>query len=421
MKLSIVIPTYNEGGNILPLIRKIREVIPKRIKYEILVVDGHSKDNTRENALLGRAKVIVQKAKGFGGALREGFAKAKGEYVITLDSDFSHDPKFMLDFIKNAGTADVLIASRYIEHGTAKLPFYRRLLSKFLNNTFAMILSMPFKDMSSGYRMYKKEVLNEIVTTGTDFNVLQEILIQAYSRGFKIKEIPFNFEERKEGKSKLKLLQFGISYSKTLYNLWRLRNSATAVDYDARAYNSIILLQRYWQRKRYQIVMGMIEKGKKVLDIGSGSSKIIQNLQNATALDISKAKLRFLKNNYGINTVNASVSKIPFKNETFDTVIFSNVIEHLEKSVDALALKEIRRVLKKKGVLIIATPNYGLFVWPLVEFFYSRILSEGYAKEHINPYTLHGLKQRLAREGFRVLGKKEILRAEVILKCQKEQ
>jgi len=96
VKLSIVIPALNEEGNVVELITALHKVVSSIYpEYEILLVDGGSVDNTRDVAKRLKAKVTVQKGRGFGEALREGFDAAQGEHILTLDADLSHSPTFI--------------------------------------------------------------------------------------------------------------------------------------------------------------------------------------------------------------------------------------------------------------------------------------------------------------------------------------
>lgn len=417
-EISIVLPTYNEEGNVSELIARLNKVLnPLTKNYEIIVIDGYSKDSTVKEAKAAGAKVFLQKEKGYGAALKEGFDIAKGDYVITMDADLSHDPIFIKEMWKKRHSYDLIIASRNIKGGKADMPMTRRFLSKFLNLFFSYMLSTPVKDLSSGYRMYKKEVLDEIKIIGKDFNVLQEILVRAYSAGFMIAEIPFHYKPRKAGKTKAQLFKFFMSYLKTLKRLWSLRNSIESADYDERAYYSKIPLQRYWQRKRYKLVMNFLSKddksGKnKVLDIGCGSSKIIQNLPEAIGLDKDQKKLRYLRKT-NKHLVNASVNDLPFKDKSFDTIICSQVIEHIK--IDNKTFSEMDRVLKNNGKLIIGTPDYSTKSWRFWEWIYGKVLSKAYADEHITHYTKKSLDIKLREHGFNPIKTKYVCGAEMII------
>lgn len=226
LEVSVVIPAYDEGANISMLISEVKKVLDKNnICFEIMVIDANSNDDTAERAREVGAKVFVQKQPGYGMALKEGFDKAKGKYIITMDADLSHDPLFIDEMIKIYKAADIIIASRYIPGGSADMSSFRRFLSILLNRMFCFILSLPYRDISSGYRFYNRKVLDRVTITGRDFDVLEEILIKAHQQGFRIVEVPFHYKPRVHGKSHVKLFHFGLSFSKTLWKMWRLRRN----------------------------------------------------------------------------------------------------------------------------------------------------------------------------------------------------
>src|SRR5207253_815801 len=253
--LSLILPALNEAQNldrVLPELKKALAALGPT--HEVIVVDGGSTDGTQEIVRKHEVRLVTQKLPGFGGAYRAGFEQARGEYVLTLDADGSHDPAFLGDLWKARGDGDVVIASRYVPGGTADMPAWRRLLSRILNITFRRGLSLPVNDLSSGFRLYRRTVLRELKLTATDFDVLEEILIRALAAGYRVVEVPFRYRARVAGRSHARLVKFALSYLRTFTAMWRLRNSIASSDYDARAYDSIIPLQRYWQRRRYATI-----------------------------------------------------------------------------------------------------------------------------------------------------------------------
>lgn len=191
MQLSILIPTLNEKENILALIPAIRRVLSDiTLDYEIIVVDGGSTDGTEKAALSLGAQVIRQVRKGYGGALLDGFNKARGKYMLTLDADMSHNPEFIRFMWEKRNLAEIIIASRYIPGGAAIMPVSRKVLSIILNIVFSRILSLPIKDLSSGFRFYNKHILDRMKLEGENFEILEEILIKCYAAGYKVMEIP---------------------------------------------------------------------------------------------------------------------------------------------------------------------------------------------------------------------------------------
>lgn len=412
-ELSIIIPCLNEEKNLEELLPLIMEFVGDLVTYEILVVDGGSQDETMQVADRLGATAILQEGKGYGNALKTGFARAKGEYVLTMDGDLSHHPSLIPNMIKRRTEADVLIASRFIRHGHSRAPLARKLMSQVLIQTFKFVVTLPFEDVSSGFRIYRKNVLDSIEIELVNYNVLQEILLKIYVQGYHIKEIPFHYKPRHEGRSKARVFKFGLEFFRYLPKAWRLRNSIKSADYDERAFHSRHPLQKYWQRKRYEIIVDAVGNAKNILDIGSGSSMIMEALPHSVSLDILSNRLRYKNQNFRRYAVQGTVFSLPFDDDEFDCVIFSQVIEHLPK--DDTILDECVRIIKPGGKLIFGTPDYGGWQWPFFEKLYSIVHPIGYVEEHITHYTLQDCLQELEKRGLTVEYYKYILKAELII------
>src|SRR5467141_3253196 len=415
--LSLILPALNEAQNldrVLPELKKALTTLGPT--NEIIVVDGGSTDGTPEIARKHEVRLVSQKLPGFGGAYRAGFEQARGEYVLTLDADGSHDPAFLGDLWKARGEGDVVIASRYVPGGTAEMPAWRRLLSRVLNITFGRGLSLPVHDLSSGFRLYRGAILRELELKATDFDVLEEILIRALAAGYRVHEVPFLYRARVAGRSHARLLRFAISYLRTFVAMWRLRNSIASSDYDGRAYDSIIPLQRYWQRGRYRAITRLAGGFHQVLDVGCGSSRIIGAIPGMIGLDIQLHKLRYARR-YGNALVHGSIFELPFADESFDCVICSEVIEHIpaqEKPFD-----ELSRVLRTGGRLILGTPDYDRWRWRTLEWLYGRLSPGGYADEHITHYTRANLGPYLQGKGFAIEAVEYVGGSEMIFSLKK--
>jgi ubiquinone/menaquinone biosynthesis C-methylase UbiE len=284
-----------------------------------------------------------------------------------------------------------------------------------LNASFSFLLSLKIKDLSSNFRMYKKEVLDSFQTSGRNFDIIEEILLKVYCKGWQILEVPFNYQPRRYGRSHIKLIQLARDYLKTLLRMWYLRNSIYSADYDYRAFYSRIFLQRFWQRKRYDIILNFFDKKNIFLDVGCGSSKIISDNPDAIALDLSLDKLRYLRTQNN-RLVNANADNLPFKDVSFDCVVCSQVIEHV---ANPNIFRQMHRVLRKNGLLIIGTPDYGKLAWRVIECLYSVIHKGGYADQHITHYTHKSLKNILETVGFDILDYAYICNAELVIKAKK--
>ena len=213
MRSVVVLPTYNEAGNIDAMLRAIRDAAPTT---DILVVDDNSPDGTGRLAEetgddIGRIDVLHRPGKeGLGSAYREGFGKVLGSYdvVVSMDADFSHDPRQIVDFIAEVERgADLVIGSRYVAGGgTADWPLRRRLLSRWGNAYTRTVLRVPARDCTSGYRAYRAEALHAIDPTSTSaegYAFLTELVRRMARRGAVVVEVPITFRDRTNGTSKM--------------------------------------------------------------------------------------------------------------------------------------------------------------------------------------------------------------------------
>jgi len=415
--VAVVIPAWNERENLELLLPALKEVIEALGGTAVIVVvDGGSTDGTREAAERRGARVVAQQERGYGGALLAGFAATTAPYIVTMDADLSHRPAFLQEFWKRRGEAELLIASRFVPEGRAEMSWFRRLMSHILNRTYRRVLSLPFHDLSSGFRMYRRDVLAGLSIQARDFDVLEEILIRVFTGGWQIQEVPFHYLARGSGRSHTRLFRFGWAFLKTLVRMWRLRNSVASADYDSRAYDSPIWLQRYWQRTRHRIILGYLERRDGILDIGCGSSRIILDLPAAVGMDILQNKLRWLRPRHRL-LVRGSCERLPFRDGRFAAVINSEVIEHVP---DAPAIwTEMWRVLRPGGTLILGTPDYGRWLWWVLEWIYGKILPGAYAKEHITHFTRQELARRLRDAGYEVVDCRYVGFCEMIFKARK--
>lgn len=224
MDLSVVIATWNEAANLPPLLAELRAALaPHGLEYEVIVVDGGSSDGTEEVARSLGCEAFRQTAPGFGGAVREGLARARGDFILTLDADLSHPPTFFAEMWQRREEADLVIASRYVLGGSADMPRLRAFLSRVLNRTFAEVLAIPLGDLSSGYRLYRRSAVRAFETRARDFNVLQELLTGIVARGGRVVEVPFHYRPRVHGSSHARIWKFGLSYLRSLWHLFFLR------------------------------------------------------------------------------------------------------------------------------------------------------------------------------------------------------
>jgi dolichol-phosphate mannosyltransferase len=416
--LTVLVPVLNERENVEQLLPRTAAVLTALgCTYELLVVDGGSTDGTEDAARAAGARVLRQTLPGFGGAVREGLAAATGRYILTLDADLSHDPDFIVKLWRARETADVLIASRYVKGGVAYMPSHRLILSKILNGFFARGLSLPVRDLSSGFRLYRAAAVQALELEGVKFEVLEEILVKAHAEGWRIAEIPFTYYPREHGTSHARIVPFGMALLRAFMSLWQLRNSIDSADYDERAFYSLIPLQRWWQRRRHKIICAWTRGAGKTLDVGCGSSIILQSINDVVGLDVRLNKLRYMRR-YGVPLVQGSVFALPVRDQTFDCVVCSQVIEHIP--YDDAIFAELRRVLRPGGLLVLGTPDYATIGWRTIEPLYGFFAPGGYKDEHITHYTKDGLELLCREWGFTLVDVAYVFRSELILALRKE-
>ncbi len=415
--LAIVIPAWNESDNLELLLPALKETIASLgLTAEIVVVDGGSHDRTHDVAKRRGARVVLQQERGYGEALLAGLAATTASYIVTMDADLSHRPVFLEEFWRRRDEAEVLIASRYVAGGQADMGRFRWLLSHMLNRTYSRVLSLPLRDLSSGFRMYRRDVLAGLKLHARDFDVLEEILIRIHAEGWRIQEVPFHYMARSAGRSHVRLFKFGWAFLKTLVRMWRLRNSVASADYDFRAFDSPIWLQRYWQRTRHRLILGYLERRDGILDIGCGSSRIILDLPAAVGMDILQNKLRWLRSRHRL-LVRGSCDRLPFRDGSFAAVINSEVIEHVPDAPEVLT--EMWRVLRPGGILILGTPDYGRWLWWVLEWVYGKVLPGAYAHQHVTHFTHKELAGQLRAAGYEILACQYVGFCEMIFKARK--
>ncbi len=212
-RVLTIIPTYNEAENIAPLVESLRAL---DLGLHILIVDDNSPDGTGSIAdrlmrTYGTVHVIHRPTKlGLGTAYTTGFLFAlEGGFdrVVTMDADFSHNPRYLPSLIKLTDQADVAVGSRYVPGGGVRLwGFNRRLLSRGANLFARWLLNLKVNDCTAGFRCYRREVLQAVDPTSIQadgYSYLIEMLWRVLQAGFTVVETPIMFTDRRRGASKI--------------------------------------------------------------------------------------------------------------------------------------------------------------------------------------------------------------------------
>lgn len=214
-KVLIIIPTYNEAENVIKIIQEILKFSDEYFLFNVLIVDDNSPDGTaklvedfkNDNVFLIRR----EKKLGLGTAYVEGFKFAiqkEYDFVFEMDADFSHDPKYIPEFIQNIENGfDLVIGSRYVNGiSVINWPIGRLMLSYLANIYTRVVTGLKVHDTTAGFMCYRVEKLKQIdldkvKSNGYSFQI--EMKYKFFKKGFKILEIPILFVERRAGVSKM--------------------------------------------------------------------------------------------------------------------------------------------------------------------------------------------------------------------------
>ena len=261
--VSIIIPTYNESRNILDLIRSIKSGIDDHFSTEVIIVDDNSPDKTARiveefaysinkqkdyHQQYGSKKVDVQQIfsvrvicreskNGLVSAVLEGVKNSLGNYILILDADFSHPPNLiarMIQELSDSDDLDMVIASRYAREGKIQGWSYRRRLISFGATKIARY-GLGIKNTSdpmSGFFAFKRRVINNIYFDAIGYKILIEILVKSKITDIKILDIPYTFQDRRDGKSKLDsktILQYPKACGRLLQYKVRNKSSVSSI------------------------------------------------------------------------------------------------------------------------------------------------------------------------------------------------
>lgn len=223
MKLSIVIPAYNEEGSIEETLRTLYTKLKnEQIEHEILVVNDNSKDNTllKLNTIKDSIPTLVvhtnQGPNGFGNAIRYGLDKYTGECVAIMMADLSDDPNDLVVFYRrlSIGDIDCVFGSRFIRGGgLVDYPFVKLIINRIANLIIQIVIGIKYNDSTNAFKLYKRNVINGISPLlAPHFNLTIELSLKSIIRGYSYVVIPNKWYNRKEGVSKLKIKEMGSRY-----------------------------------------------------------------------------------------------------------------------------------------------------------------------------------------------------------------
>ncbi|HYG75590.1 MAG TPA: bifunctional glycosyltransferase/class I SAM-dependent methyltransferase [Planctomycetota bacterium] len=407
MKLSVLIPVFNERYLVAELVRRVLAApLPAAMSRELVIVDDGSTDGTREILeQLARENpdtihfIKHSKNAGKGAAVRTAIAAATGEISIFQDADLEYDPQ---DYVKILGPllqghADVVYGSRFLSGERRRvLYFWHSFGNRVLTTLSNIFTDLNLTDMETGYKAFRTSVLKSIPIRCRGFGLEPEITAKIAKRGLRIYEVPISYDGRTYLEGKKITWKDGIRALGVIVKYWLIDDL-----YDEKSGHEILAsISKATRFNRWMADTAVRPfMGHRVLEIGAGIGNMTLQLlprERYIASEMDPLHLEVLDSLKQRNTSLEAVSIDAEKAEQFapyagqvDTVVCLNVLEHIPDS--AAALKNMYDVLEPGGRAIILVPQGPWLYCPLDK-----------ALEHVKRYTPQQLNEALKAAGFEV-------------------
>jgi glycosyltransferase involved in cell wall biosynthesis len=200
MKLSVIIPVYNEVESIQTILKRVQDT---KLVHEIVIVDDGSKDGTRDvlkdlDGKDGLRVILHEKNQGKGAAVRTGMSAAKGDVLLIQDADLEYDPRDYPELLKpiKEGLADVVYGSRFLGRAHRVTMFWHMVANKSLTLLTNVLYDTILTDMETGYKVFRREVIEGMVIRANSFNFEPEFTAKILKRKYRIFEVPITFNPR---------------------------------------------------------------------------------------------------------------------------------------------------------------------------------------------------------------------------------
>ena len=403
MKLTIVIPAYNEAATIREIVRRVQATPWEK---EIIVVDDGSTDGTRDilaslEASIEQPNLRVlfhERNQGKGGAVQTGFAAATGDFVIVQDADLEYDPRDYETLLGPliSGDADAVFGSRFKGPVVRVNSFWHAVGNKLLTLLSNMTTDLNLSDIEGGLKAYRTDLVRRLRLESRGFEVEPELVAKIARMGSRVYEVPISYHGRTYAEGKKINWRDGFKALKTIAKYGLLPEKAPTSDSLTTSLKTMESLANYndwlWQQIAPYV-------GERVLEAGCGPGAITKYLLRAklvVACDYDRQYVAGLERQYGdqpgfrVRLVDlAAPDWDGLERERFDTIVCMNVLEHLRD--DALTLRRFADVLDPGGRLILLVPAN--------RWLYGTIDA---AVGHHRRYELPSLSRLLQRSGFEV-------------------
>jgi glycosyltransferase involved in cell wall biosynthesis len=400
VKLSVVMPVYNEAKTVRQIVDRVRAV---PIEKEILIIDDGSTDGTREilRELDGREglRVFLQPVnQGKGAAVAVGFRYAAGDVVVVQDADLEYDPMEYLKLIAPIaeGHADVVYGSRFLGGGARRvLYFWHTVGNRFLTLASNVFTNLNLTDMETCYKMFRREVIQSMTIESHRFGFEPEITAKIARRGYRIFEVPISYYGRtyEEGKK--------VGWKDAVSALWTIVRHSLRETEDPKNVGHVTLarmarLEPYnrWLAGRFRGALG-----SRVLEIGAGFGNMTRHLTGrelVVASDLDPVALEYLRGCFREDaSVRVASYRFPLEAAQreeiralrLDTIVCLNVLEHIEQ--DTATLSDMHAALPAGGRLILIVPALAWLYGSLDE-----------QLRHFRRYEKEELEQKVRAAGF---------------------
>ncbi len=406
MKLSVLIPVYNERYLVAELVcRVLAAPLPEGVGLEVIIVDDGSRDGTAEVvAELERQHpekirlVLHEVNRGKGAAVRTAIREASGDFSIFQDADLEYDPQDYGRLLAPllSGQADVVYGSRFLPSARRRVLYYWHSLgNRFLTQLSNMFTDLNLTDMETCYKVFRTEILKTIPIRSNDFGIEPEITAKVSKRGLRLYEVPISYDGRTylEGKK--------IGWKDGLRALYVIIKYYVIDDiYDEKAGHEILIdLSRAHRFNRWMAAIIRPELGHSVLEVGAGIGNLTSQLlprERYIATDFDDLHLSVLRD-LSMSRSSLEVRRLDAAeggdyadlHGTVDSIVCLNVLEHIPEA--AATLENFYRTLVPGGKVVVLVPQGSWLYSPLDE-----------ALKHVKRYSRGELRRELEAAGFEV-------------------